>query len=73
MTLPPGRLNEMDHRILDYLDAEGRASPTLFRRAEDVDASRQYVSSRFVRLAEHDHIRDVHDTGIYELVEDPRK
>lgn len=73
MALPPDRLNELDRRILDYLRTEGRASPTLFRRADGVDTSRQYVSARFVRLAEHGHIRELHDTGIYEFESDPRE
>jgi hypothetical protein len=66
-------LNELDQNILNYLSAEGRASPTLFMRERDLDTSRQWVSSRFVRLAEHGHIHELHDTGIYEFVEDPRE
>lgn len=73
MTLGPEDLNEMDRQILTYLRDEGRASPTLFLRAEDIDSSRQWVSSRFVRLAEHGHIRDLYDTGIYEFVEGPEE
>jgi hypothetical protein len=73
VALDPGDLNDLDGTILDYLREEGRASPTLFRRGEGVDTSRQWVSSRFVRLAEHDHIRELHDTGIYEFVSDPRE
>lgn len=73
VTLDPTDLNETDRAILDYLRDEGRASPTLFIRATDADTSRQWISSRFVRLAEHDHIRDLYETGIYELVEDPRE
>ncbi|WP_245835429.1 hypothetical protein [Natronolimnobius baerhuensis] len=72
MSLTPDDLNDLDKQIVEYLATEGRASPTLFMRAEDIDTSRQWVSSRFTRLAEHEHIRDLHDTGIYELVEDPR-
>ncbi len=73
VTLTPDDLNDLDKQIVEYLATEGRASPTLFMRAEDIDTSRQWVSSRFTRLAEHDHIRDLYDTGIYELVEDPRE
>ena len=73
VALTPNDLNDLDEAILEYLATEGRASPTLFMRAEDVDTSRQWVSSRFTRLSEHDHIRDLYDTGIYELVDDPRE
>ena len=73
MPLTPDDLNDLDKQIVEYLATEGRASPTLFMRAEDIDTSRQWVSSRFTRLAEHDHIRVLYETGIYELVEDPRK
>lgn len=73
VALDAGDLNDLDKQILTYLHEEGRASPTLFIRANDVDTSRQWVSSRFVRLAEHGHIRDLYDTGIYEFVDDPRE
>lgn len=66
-------LNDLDEKIVAYLATEGRASPTLFMRAEDIGTSSQWVSSRFTRLAEHEHIRDLYDTGIYELVPDPRE
>lgn len=72
VALTPNDLNDLDEAILEYLAKEGRASPTLFMRAEDVETSRQWVSSRFTRLAEHGHIRDLYGTGVYELVEDPR-
>lgn len=73
VTLTADDLNDLDEKIVEYLATEGRASPTLFMRAEDIDTSRQWVSSRFTRLAEHEHIRDLYDTGIYELVDDPRE
>lgn len=73
VTLTADDLNDLDEKIVEYLAIEGRASPTLFMRAEDIDTSRQWVSSRFTRLAEHEHIRDLYDTGVYELVDDPRE
>lgn len=73
MTLGPDDLNDLDRAILEYLRDEGRASPTLFKRATDTEQSRQYVSSRFVRLGEHTHITELYDTGIYEFVSDPRE
>jgi DNA-binding Lrp family transcriptional regulator len=72
VVLAPDDLNALDEKIIDYLAEEGRASPTLFMRAEDIDTSRQWVSSRFTRLAEHGHIRELHGTGIYEFTNDPR-
>lgn len=71
MALSSDQLNELDEEIIDYLRDEGRASPTLFLRAKDIDTSRQWISSRFVRLAEHGHIQELYDTGIYEFVTDP--
>ena len=73
VVLEPDDLNALDEEIIDYLANEGRASPTLFMRAEDIDTSRQWVSSRFTRLAEHGHIRELYDTGVYEFASDPRK
>ncbi|WP_145973502.1 MULTISPECIES: hypothetical protein [unclassified Natrinema] len=73
MSLTADDLNDLDEKIVEYLATKGRASPTLFMRAEDIDTSRQWVSSRFTRLAEHGHIRDLYDTGVYELVADPRE
>jgi DNA-binding Lrp family transcriptional regulator len=75
VALDENQLNEMDERILDVL-LEGRASPTLtlkiLKDEEGVDVSRQYIGNRMKRLAEHGHISNLYDTGIYELVEDPR-
>lgn len=74
MALSDGDLNELDHQILDAL-AEGRATPTLVKKLleqEGTDVSRQYVNRRMKRLSEHDHINNVLDTGVYELISDPR-
>ena len=75
VTLDADDLNEMDGRILDYL-ADGRATPTLVRRLlehDEIEVSRQYINQRMKRLEEHEHIRNLLDTGVYELVDDPRK
>ena len=74
MTLTDEDLNAVDRRILALL-AEGRATPTLIQRllAEQGDEfSRQYVNQRLKRFAEHGHVRNLFDTGVYELVKDPR-
>lgn len=73
MTLTEDDLNDMDCDILDYLRDEGRVSPTLYLRVRDLDVTRQAVSKRFVRLAEHGHVKNLLESGIYELVDDPRE
>lgn len=77
MPLSPEDLNEWDKRILDYLGEEGRATPTLlvaeFTDRGQEEVSRQWVNSRLTRLAEHGHVRNLHDTGVYEHVDDPRQ
>ena len=76
MTLDATELNDLDRQLLDLLH-EGRATPTLARKLlitkgiQD-DISRQYINQRLKRLAEHDHISNLEDTGVYELVSDPR-
>ena len=75
MALPPEKLNDADRVILDILQ-EGRATPTLVRRIlEDRgnDYSRQYISQRITRLTEHGHLENLHDTGVYSIVDDPRE
>lgn len=75
VTLSPGQLNDLDQTLLD-LSHEGRITPTLARKqlAERglADVSRQYVNRRLKRLAEHEHIENLLDTGVYELTDDPR-
>jgi hypothetical protein len=74
MPLEEDELNELDNRILDAL-ANGRATPTLLKKIfeqEGTDVSRQYINQRMKRLSEHDHIKNLFDTGVYELINDPR-
>ena len=74
MTLTSGALNDLDRRVLDIL-ADGRATPTLVQKLlanEGDEFSRQYVNQRLKRLEEHEHVRNLLDTGVYELVDDPR-
>jgi hypothetical protein len=74
MTLTFDQLNDADSLILDVL-ADGRATPTLVQRHLAADGrkfSRQYINQRMKRLAEHDHIENLFNTGVYELVDDPR-
>ena len=74
MTLTSDGLNDLDTKILEIL-ADGRATPTLVRKMmanEGDEFSRQYVNQRLKRLEEHEHVRNVLDTGVYELMDDPR-
>jgi len=68
-------LREIDHRILAMLK-EGRVTPNYVRRRlreEGDDYSRTYVQERIARLAEHGHLENKLDSGLYELVVDPRE
>jgi len=72
---PSGFLNDSDHAILEVLD-EGRATPTLVRdtlRDRGKELSRQYISERIKRLNEHGVLCNLKNTGLYELVDDPRE
>jgi hypothetical protein len=74
MPLEEDELNDLDDRILDAL-ADGRATPTLLKKIfqkDGTDVSRQYINQRMKRLSEHDHIENLFDTGVYELISDPR-
>ena len=76
MALTEADLNDADHDILDVL-ASGRATPALVRTLLEEEygreLSRQYVSQRIIRLAEHGHVKNVYESGVYELVDDPRE
>lgn len=67
-------LRAIDEAILDYLE-EGRVTPVYCRQRlidENLTFSRGYVHERLARLEEHDHVRNLYETGLYELVDDPR-
>jgi len=74
--LDPDDLREVDEEIVVYL-AEGRVTPAYARArlaADDVgDYSRGYVQQRLARLEEHSHVQNLYETGLYELVDDPRE
>lgn len=69
-------LREVDRVLLDYL-REGRVTPAYARvrlAEENVDEySRAYVQQRLARFQEHDHVRNLYDTGLYELETDPQR
>jgi len=74
VTLDADDLNDWDRRILTYL-RDGRATPGLVRKLAVEDGqgpiTRQYINGRMKRLEEHEHLRNLHDSGVYELVDDP--
>lgn len=49
---------------------EGRCTPSYIAKVKDY--SRQNVMNRLNRLVEHGYVTKI-DTGLYELVEDPRE
>lgn len=68
-------LRDVDRQLLVYL-TEGRLTPAYARKRlinDDVgEYSRGYVQQRLARLEEHSHATNLLDTGLYELVDDPR-
>lgn len=75
--LDDDQLNDLDRAILQYLDHEGRATPRVIQQALEERGQnpgvRQNVNSRLTRLAEHGHLRNIYDSGLYELIDDPRE
>lgn len=70
-------LNEVDQALLNYL-GEGRVTPAYARARLEADGigkgdySRGYIQQKLKRLEEHSHARNLFDTGLYELADDPR-
>lgn len=76
MALNVEDLREIDEAILGFL-AEGRVTPAYCRdRILDEgirdEITSTYCGQRLQRLEEHDHVRNLYNTGLYELVSDPR-
>lgn len=70
-------LREIDEVILSYLH-EGRVTPVychqrILHDGHRDEISRAYVHERLARFVEHDHAENLFDTGLYELVQDPRE
>jgi hypothetical protein len=77
VTLSADDLREVDELILDYL-REGRVTPAYCRDRILSDSHRDQITStycgqRLQRLQEHGHVQNLMDTGLYELVDDPRE
>lgn len=62
------RLNPTDEEIVDML-AEGRCTPSYL--SKELDTSRQNIQRRLEVLTAGEVVKKI-DTGLYELVEDPR-
>ena len=76
MALSNADLRDVDRDLLEYL-SEGRVTPVYARdRMVDEDlreVTSTYIGQRLQRLVEHNHARNLYDTGLYELVDDPRE
>jgi len=75
--LEPDDLREIDEVLLDYL-SEGRVTPVYARERILDEGVRDsitstYTGQRLQRLEEHSHVRNLYDTGLYELADDPRE
>jgi hypothetical protein len=67
-------LRQIDETLLNYL-SDGRVTPQYARARLQEDGqeySRGYVQQRLARLVEHSHTVNLLDTGLYQLVDDPR-
>lgn len=76
MALDADGLREVDELIITYL-SEGRVTPAYCRDRLIDDGHRDSITStycgqRLQRLEEHGHATNLLDTGLYELVSDPR-
>lgn len=69
-TMEPEDLNDSDREILKIL-AEGRATPVALK--DWAGLSGQTVHNRLGRLVAAGHVEKVHESGLYELVQDPRE
>jgi Fe2+ or Zn2+ uptake regulation protein len=68
--MEPEELNESDYKILEVL-REGRATPAALK--DWTGRSGQTVHNRLGRLVAAGHVEKVHESGLYELVDDPRQ
>jgi hypothetical protein len=74
MALDAADLRDVDRDLLAYL-REGRVTPA-YARDRMVDEGKRevtstYLGQRLQRLEEHDHVRNLYQNGLYELVDDP--
>lgn len=76
MTLSDEDLRDVDRDLLGYL-VDGRITPVYARERMADEGRREvtstYLGQRLQRFEEHGHVRNLYDTGLYELVDDPRE
>lgn len=65
----PGDLSDSDKQILDVL-GDGRATPAAIQ--DWTGLSKNTVHARLNVLVAAGHVEKVHDSGLYELADDPR-
>ena len=63
-------LIESDEKILDQL-RDGRCTPAVL--VDWTGLSKQTIHNRLNVLVAAGHVEKVHDSGLYELVDDPRE
>jgi DNA-binding IclR family transcriptional regulator len=68
-SMDAAKLNKSDHKILDVLN-DGRCTPAAL--AEWADLSEQTIHNRLNVLVAAGHVKKAHESGLYEVVEDPR-
>jgi hypothetical protein len=76
MALSNSDLRDVDRDLLEYL-LEGRVTPVYARERMNDEERREvtstYLGQRLQRLEEHGHVRNLYETGLYELIDDPRE
>jgi DNA-binding IclR family transcriptional regulator len=70
LNVDPEELLPSDQQILDAL-ADGRCSPAFL--VEITGLSKPTIHSRLNVLVAAGHVEKIHTSGLYELVDDPRK
>lgn len=68
--MDPDELNDSDHEILEEL-VRGRCTPAAL--IDWTGLSKPTVHGRLNVLVVAGHVEKVHDSGLYELVNDPRE
>ena len=68
--LDPSELGESDYKILDAL-SDGRCTPKVIM--DETNLSKGTVHSHLNVLMAADYVEKVHDSGLYELIHDPRE
>lgn len=76
MALDAEDLRDVDRDLLAYL-REGRVTPAYARDRMADEGKREvtstYLGQRLQRLEEHDHVVNLYDDGLYELVDGPEE